>query len=73
MFIMVMELVSRNVSLTGSMWRILYADDLAVVVASGWEMQGSTGGVEGGIWEAWAGDEYGEDFVHVGWAEEKIK
>ena len=39
MFIMVMELESRMVSLRGSMGRMLYADDLAVVVESGWEMQ----------------------------------
>ena len=36
---MVIELVSRKVSLRGSMGRTLYADDLAVVVESGWEMQ----------------------------------
>ena len=35
MFIMVMELISRKVSLMGSMGRMLYADDLAVVVESG--------------------------------------
>ena len=39
MFIMVMELVSRKVSLRGSMGRMLYADDLVVVVESGQEMQ----------------------------------
>ena len=39
MFIMVMELVSRKVSLRGSTRRMLYADNLAVVVESGWEMQ----------------------------------
>ena len=39
MFIMMMELVSRKVSLRGSMGRMLYADDLAVVVESGQEMQ----------------------------------
>ena len=38
MFIMVMELVSRKVSLRGSMGRMLYADDLAIV-ESGQEMQ----------------------------------
>ena len=38
-FIMVMELVSRKVSLRGSMGRMLYADNVAVVVESGWEMQ----------------------------------
>ena len=32
MLIMVMELVSRKVSLMGSMVRMLYADDLVVVV-----------------------------------------
>ena len=39
MFIMVMELVNRKESLRGSMQKMLYADDLAVVVESGWEMQ----------------------------------
>ena len=39
MFIMVMELVSRKVSLRGSMGRMLYPDDLAFVVESGQEMQ----------------------------------
>ena len=39
MFIMLMELVSRKMSLRGSMGRTLYVDDLAVVVESGWEMQ----------------------------------
>ena len=39
MFIMVMELVSRKVSLRGGLGRMLYVDDLAVVVESGWEMQ----------------------------------
>ena len=38
MSIMVMELVSRKVSLRGSMGRMLYADDLPVVVNSVWEM-----------------------------------
>ena len=46
MLIMVMELVRRKVSLRGSMGRILYADDMAVVVESGQEME------EGlGVWE----------------------
>ena len=36
---MMMKLVSRKVSLRGSMGRMLSADDLAVVVESGWEMQ----------------------------------
>ena len=57
MFIMVMELVNRKVNLRGSMGRLVYAGDLAVLV----EDAGSTRGVEGGIWEAWAEDEYGED------------
>ena len=61
MFIMVMEQVSMQVSLSCSMGRTLYMDDLAVMVESGWEIQEGTGGVEGGIWEAWAEDEYGED------------
>ena len=39
MLIMVMELVSRQVSLIGSMGRMLYVDDVAVVVESGQEMQ----------------------------------
>ena len=38
-FIMVMELGSRKVSLRGSMERMLYVDDLAVMVESEWEMQ----------------------------------
>ena len=38
MFIMVMELRNRKVSLRGSMGRILCADDMAVVVESGQEM-----------------------------------
>ena len=43
MFIMVMELVSSKVSLRGSMGRMLYVDDLAVVVESGQEMQEVSG------------------------------
>ena len=39
MFVMVMELVSKKVSLMCSIGRILHADDLAVVVESGREMQ----------------------------------
>ena len=39
MFIMVMELVSRRVSLWGSVGRMLYVDDLAAVMESGQEMQ----------------------------------
>jgi len=39
MFIMAIGLVSNKVSLSGSMGRMLYADDLAVVVESGREMQ----------------------------------
>ena len=39
MFIMVMMLVNRKVSLRSSMERMLYADDLAVMVESGREMQ----------------------------------
>ena len=39
MFIMVMELVSRKVSLRVSMGRMLYGDDLGVMVESRWEMQ----------------------------------
>ena len=39
MFIMVMVLVTRKVSLRGSMGRMLYVDDLAVVVESGRDMQ----------------------------------
>ena len=39
MFVMVIELVSRKVSLRCSMGRWLYADDLAAVVENGWEMQ----------------------------------
>ena len=39
MLIMVMELGSRKVSLRGSMGRMFYVDDLAVVVESGREMQ----------------------------------
>ena len=38
-FIMVMELVSRKVSLKGSMGSMLHADDLTVVVESWREMQ----------------------------------
>ena len=38
-FIMVMELVSRKMSFRGRMGRMLYVDDLAVVVESEWEMQ----------------------------------
>ena len=38
MFIMVMELVSRKVSLRGNMGKMLYVDNLAVVVEIGWEM-----------------------------------
>ena len=36
---MVMELVSRKVSLRGSMGRMFYAYNLAVVVERRWEMQ----------------------------------
>ena len=39
MFVMVMELVSRKVSLKGSIGRMLHVDNLAVVVESGREMQ----------------------------------
>ena len=39
MFIMVMELESRKVSLRGGMGRMLYVDDLAVVIESGRDMQ----------------------------------
>ena len=39
MFMMVIELVSRKVSMRGTMGRMLYADDLAVVVESEREMQ----------------------------------
>ena len=39
MLIMVMELVSRQVSLIGSMGRMLYVDDLSAVVESRQEMQ----------------------------------
>ena len=39
MFIMVMELVSRKVSLRGSMVRMMYVENLAVVVESEREMQ----------------------------------
>ena len=39
MFIMVMVLVSRKVTLRDRMGRMLYADDLAVVVESWWKMQ----------------------------------
>ena len=38
MFIMVMDLVSRKVNMRGILGRVLYADDLAVVVESRWEM-----------------------------------
>ena len=62
MFIMVMELVSRKVSLRSSMGKMPHADDLAVVAESGEEMQEVlTGGVEGSIWKGWAEDEDGED------------
>ena len=37
MFIMVMELVSRKVNMRGILWRMFYADDLAVVVESRWK------------------------------------
>ena len=39
MFIMVMELVSRKVNMKGSMGRMLYVDDLAVVYESAQESQ----------------------------------
>ena len=39
MLIIIMELVSRKVSLRGSTRRIVYVDNLAAVVKSGWEMQ----------------------------------
>ena len=39
MFIMVMELVSRKVSLRRILGRMLCLDNLAVVVESAWEMQ----------------------------------
>ena len=39
MFIMVMELVIRKGSMTGSMGRILFVDNLAVVMESIREMQ----------------------------------
>ena len=39
MFVMLMELVSGKVCLRGGMGRMLYADDLAVVVESGQKMQ----------------------------------
>ena len=50
-FIMVMQLVSRKVSLRGSMGMMLHADDLAVVVESGWKIQEvlEEWKVEGGI------------------------
>ena len=38
-FIMVMQLVRRKVSLRGSIGRPVYADDFAVVVESGRQMQ----------------------------------
>ena len=51
MFIMLMELVNRKVNSRGSIGQMLCVDDLAVVVE--WVGDaGSTGGVEGGIWEA---------------------
>ena len=43
MSIMVMELVSRKVNLRGSIGRMLYADYLAVVVKSVWEIQEELG------------------------------
>ena len=46
-FIMVMELVSRKVSLRSSIGRMLHADDLAVVVESEREMQEVLGKWEG--------------------------
>ena len=36
---MVMELVGRKVNMRGSMGRMLYVGNLAVVVERGWEMQ----------------------------------
>ena len=58
MFIMVIELVSRKLSLKGSMGRMFHADDLVVVVETGeWVGNaGSTGGMEGSISQAWAED-----------------
>ena len=58
MFIMVIELVSRKVSLKCSMGRMFHADDLVVVVETGeWVGNaGSTGGMEGSISQAWAED-----------------
>ena len=38
MFIMVMRLVSKNVNMRGILGRMLYADGLAVMVESRWEM-----------------------------------
>ena len=59
--VMVMELVSKNVSLRGSMGRMLYADDLAVVVKSGWEMQEVLGEWKEAFGKNRLEDEYGED------------
>ena len=53
MFIMVMQLVSRKVSLRGSMGRMLYVDDLVVVVESGWEMQEVLGECKEAFWKHW--------------------
>ena len=39
MYIMVMELIIGKVNVRGILGRMLYADDLAVVVESRWEMQ----------------------------------
>ena len=51
MFIMVMELVCRKVSLRGSMWRMLYANYLAVVVESGCKMQEVLGEWKEAFWK----------------------
>ena len=38
-FIMVMEFVNRRVNMKGILGRLLYVDDLPVVVQNKWEMQ----------------------------------
>ena len=70
MFIMVMELVSRKVSWRGSMGRRVCGR--SGCCGGEWAGDaGSTGGVLGRIWEAWAEYEYREDCGDVDQAAEK--
>ena len=69
LLILVMELISRKISTTDAMKKIMYADDLVIVAEHRKELQGAL--EDWNEVETWRKDEPRQDRSHVGWETER--